>query len=373
HETALVGAAFCGAANALVARRSLRGAPLQLAIAIAAAIALVPLAPASLAWFLRAFRYAAGDADILGLVSEARPLYSLFGDFDVRPVIARLGLLPIWCGAGLAVALWRRESRTAAALVAPWAALALFFAMRHSRFTFTAALALAAAAGVAWLVTPRRLRVAALAISLLPAIPAYVSVPGFEGQILMARGSLVKRVEIDSLSRAIAARGGEGAVLAPWSYGHWIIWYAGRPVVLSPMLSVGQPGFNEGMAFFFIEDVEAAVAFMRERGVRWLIVAPEPGSIVARARIAGIDATRYVDGTGNPDVWVYLRSVSARLAYFGPNALRIRGERLPPIPVREIARSEMMLPTPFGGWAPALRVYELDANATDNRRAELRQ
>jgi dolichyl-diphosphooligosaccharide--protein glycosyltransferase len=373
HDTALIGAAFCGAAIALGARRSLRGAPMQLGIAIAAAIALVPLGPQSLAWFIRAFRYAAGDADILALVSEARPLYSLFGELDFRPVVTRLGLLPLWCGAGLAVALWRRESRPAAALVAPWAAIALFLAMRHSRFTFTAALALATAAGLAWLVTPRRFRVAALAISLLPALPAYVSVPGFEGQNLLARGSLVRRLEIDSVARAIGASRGEGAVLAPWSYGHWIIWYAERPVVLSPMLSVGQPGFRDGMAFFFIEDVEAAVAYMRAHGVRWLVVTPELGSVASRARISGVDGTRYLNAAGVPDARKYLRTISARLAYFGPGALRIGGERLAPIPMREIARSRAMLPTPFGGWAPSLRVYVLDAWTTDNAPAELRQ
>lgn len=373
HETALIGTAFCGAVIALAARRSLRGAPIQLGLAIAAAIALMPLAPPSLVWFVRAFRYAAGDADILALVSEARPLGSLFGEFDLRPVVARLGLLPLWCAAGLAVALWRRESRVAAAFVTPWAAVALFLAMRHSRFTFTAALALAAAAGIAWLATPRRFRLATLAISLLPAIPAYVSVPGFEGQNLIMRGSLVKRLEIDSVARVIGERRGKGAVLAPWSYGHWIIWYAERPVVLSPMLSVGQPGFREGMAFFFIEDVDAAVAYMRARGVRWLVVTPELGSVASRARIAGVDGSRYLDAAGAPDARRYLRTVSARLAYFGPGVLRIGGARLAPIPMREIARSRAMLPTPFGGWAPSLRVYVLDGWTTDNAPAELRQ
>jgi len=84
HVAALVGASVAGAAFAREWR--------VFAISSIAAIALLPIA---IVPFITGMRYAAGDAPILAMVEEAQPLLRLFGTFDVRPMLIRLGFLPL--------------------------------------------------------------------------------------------------------------------------------------------------------------------------------------------------------------------------------------------------------------------------------------
>jgi hypothetical protein len=100
-----------------------------------------------------------------------------------------------------------------------------------------------------------------------------------------------------------------GAVMAPWQFGHWIVWIAKKPVVIGPMLSVGQSEFAEGLRFFFLEDENAGRAFLRSLGVRYVMVTPELDTIAARARVAGLDPNRYRDPR------VYGRTIGARLTF----------------------------------------------------------
>jgi len=352
HETALVGTALVGAAIAVVGRRPGRVARLPLAIGALAAVALVPLAPPSAGAFVRGLRYAAGDADILALVAETQPLTALFGTADPRPLLVRLGLIPVLVVVGLGIALFRHGDRRSAAILAPWVAITLALAVAHSRFTYSAALALAAASGLALAALAPRWRAAALAVALIPAIPAYVAVPGFERHSLLDRGALVQRLEIDALAGRIRASAADGAVLAPWYMGHWLVWYAERPVVLSPMLDVGQPGFAGGMRFFFLEDDGAALELLRARGVSHVVVTPELASIRPRAALAGVEARRYVAADGRVDLGAYARTVAARLTFRGA----IPG-------LREVARSRAFVDSPYGGVVPEIRVYEVEGPA----------
>jgi len=137
-----------------------------------------------------------------------------------------------------------------------------------------------------------------------------------------------------------------GVVLAPWQFGHWIVRIAQKPVVVSPMLSVGQSEFAAAMHFSFLEDARAARAFLDKHRVRYVIVTPETGSIEARARVAGVDPSRYTrDRRINSDN--FMRTIGAQLTY----APRVDG-------YREVLRSRAFIDGPFGP-LPLVRVYEV--------------
>lgn len=329
HIAALVGA---GAIGASLSRKW--------PLAIVNGVALLALLPISIGPLISGTKYAAGDAPILSMVAEAQPLLGLFGTFDVRPLLIRFGLLPL-----LAVILlpwlWRRERSRDVMFITPWVAVTLVLALLHSRFSFDAAIALAAFAGIAFdAVRPEGLnpvlRRAAIALALLPILPAYVPIPSLEPFNFYSRPNALRDYEMDRICESLRGQP-PGAVLAPWSFGHWIVWIARKPVVISPMLSVGQSEFAEGLRFFFLEDPNAAQDFLTRHGVRYVIVTPEIDSIVPRARVAGIDPARYRDPR------VYARTIAARLTYSGS----FDG-------YREVMRSRAVL-----GPVPLVRVYEV--------------
>jgi asparagine N-glycosylation enzyme membrane subunit Stt3 len=305
HVGVLVAAAFVGS---LVSR--LRG------LAVVSGIALLVLAPICIRPLIAGTRYAAGDAPILTMVAEAQPLLRLFGTFDVRPMLIRFGLLPL-LAIGLVVSRLRglgvgepRDLETSRPrdllFVAPWVIVTFTLALLHSRFSFDAGLALAAFAGLVF----DSARPAILAIALLPILPAYVPLPALEGFNFYLRPNALRDYQMDAICTWLRARS-PGAVLAPWSFGHWIVWIAKKPVVIGPMLSVGQSEFSEGLRFFFMEDPKEALRFARSHGVRYVIVTPEINSIAARARVAGLDPERYRDPRN------YFRTIGARLTFIG--------------------------------------------------------
>jgi hypothetical protein len=89
------------------------------------------------------------------------------------------------------------------------------------------------------------------------------------------------------------------------------VWIAKKPVVIGPMLSVGQSEFADGLRWFFIEDPAEARRFLTTHGVRYVVVTPEISSVEARARVAGLDPARYRDPR------IYARTIGARLTFFG--------------------------------------------------------
>ncbi|MEA2568767.1 MAG: dolichyl-phosphooligosaccharide-protein glycotransferase [Acidobacteriota bacterium] len=324
HVAALVGASVSGAAFAREWR--------LFGVASIAAIALLPIA---IVPFIRGVRYAAGDAPILAMVEEAQPLLRLFGTFDVRPLLIRLGFLPL-------AAIFFLRNR----FVGVWVVITFTLAMLHSRFTFDAALALCAFAGLAIddaLRVHRRALVAAVALLVLsPALAAYA---GGSRYNLFARENALRTYEMDAICDALR-NAPNGVVLAPWQFGHWIVRIANKPVVVSPMLSVGQSEFAPAMRFSFAEDARSARAFLDAHRVRYVIVTPEAGSIEARARVAGVDPARYIrDGHIEPRS--YMRTLGAQLTY----GARVDG-------YREVLRSRTFVPGPFGA-IPLVRVYEV--------------
>jgi hypothetical protein len=294
HVAALAGAGLVGSA---VARS--RG------LAVVNAAALLLLLPISIRPFISGAAYAAGDAPILAMVAEAQPLLRLFGRFDIVPMLIRFGLLPI---VAVVVIPWllERERGRDVLFVTPWLAITLALAFLHSRFSFDAGVALAAFAGIAF----DQIKPAVLAIALLPILPAYIPLPALEGFNFYLRPNALRDYEMDRICAWLRARP-PGAVLAPWSFGHWIVWLAKKPVVIGPMLSVGQSDFSEGLGFFFLEDPAEAQRFAATHGVQYVVVTPELDSIPARARVAGLDPARYRDPR------VYARTIGARLTFFG--------------------------------------------------------
>src|SRR6266849_1221533 len=300
HVGALAVAGFLGS---LVAR--LR------ALAIVHGIALLILAPICIRPFIAGARYAAGDAPILAMVAEAQPLLKLFGTFDARPMLIRFGLLPFLAIAVAVMKLRDRETPRPRdlAFIAPWAAITFVLALLHSRFSFDAGLALAAFGGIAFEAVKPQI----FAMALLPILPAYIPTPSLEGFNFYLRPNALRDYQMDGICNWLRTRP-PGAVIAPWSFGHWIVWIAKKPVVIGPMLSVGQSEFADGLRFFFLEDPAAARQFLKTHGVRYVMASPELSSIEARARVAGLDPARYRDPR------TYAKTIGARLTFDGPVA-----------------------------------------------------
>ncbi len=311
HVAALAGAGLVGS---MVSRS--RG------LTVVNGIALLVLAPICIPPFIAGTRYAAGDAPILAMVAEAQPLLKLFGTFDLRPMLIRFGFLPFLAIGVAAMRLRDRETPRPRELlfVAPWVAITFTLALLHSRFSFDAGLALAAFAGIAF----DSVKPAVFAVALLPILPAYVPFPALEGFNFYLRPNALRDYQLGGICEWLRPRP-PGAVLAPWSFGHWIVWIAKKPVVIGPMLSVGQSEFAEGLRWFFVEDTTEAQRFLGTHGVRYVIVTPEISSIEARARVAGLSPERYRDPR------IYARTIGARLTFFGP----VEG-------FREVLRSQLV-------------------------------
>jgi asparagine N-glycosylation enzyme membrane subunit Stt3 len=293
HVGALAGAGLIGCSFAGLRR-----------LAIANGVAVIALAPICVKPFLSGAAYAAGDAPILAMVAEAQPLLRLFGRFDIWPMLIRFGLLPIVFVAVVVMWARTRESSRDLAFIAPWVAITLTLAFLHSRFSFDAGVALAAFAGIAF----ERVKPSIVAFALIPIIPAYLPMPSLEAFNFYLRPNVLRDYGMERICTML--RGAPpGAVIAPWQFGHWIVWIAKKPVVIGPMLSVGQSEFADGLRFFFLEDVNAARAFLRSHGVRYVIVTPELDTIAARARVAGLDPNRY------RDPHTYAATIGARLTF----------------------------------------------------------
>ena len=251
HEAALVFVSFACAVAALLFKRRSR---LITTIAVVSGIASAVLAPIAIVPLITGVRYAAGDAAILKAVSEAQPLLSLFGTFDLTPMLIRLTLLPVIAVIALPLMIVRRHRALEAAVLLGWLAPAFALALLHSRFSYSAALATAAAGGFLFDAVLRAYaahtgRVIVLgALLAIPIIVAYVPIGRWEGFNFYRRGDEFRELEFDVAAERLRHREA-GIVYAPWWAGHWILWAAERPVVQSPMLSVGQKGFDEATRF----------------------------------------------------------------------------------------------------------------------------
>ena len=328
HETALMFAALAGA---LLMRRAI-----AIAIPLAALLALLPI---SVVPAVRGFFYAAGDAAILKGVAEAQPLLFLFGRFDLWPALIRFGFLPL-----LAIVIVRRREN---ALVTSWVAITFALALMHSRFSYSAASALAVAAGIAIDQLWGQTRVSVLhAIAFAPMLIAYAPVPGFEAFNFYERTNpfvesgapaacdFLRRCEPEDPALRDAAQQPAWSVMAPWYHGHWIMWSGQRATVISPMLSVGQPAFNDGMRFFVEPDETSALEILKRHRVRYVLVVPDLRDLTSNATMIGARPPR--------DIRTAMHVVPVRLAFWGPNGAKAFGDTYPPLPFVEVWRSSVM-------------------------------
>lgn len=336
-----------------------------IAIAVLAAAGTLLLAPIAAAPLAAGARYAAGDAAILRTVAEAQPLLKLFGRFDLAPMLIRLSILPLIALVVLPAEVAQRRS-TGAAAGAAWLLVTFTLALLHSRFSYSAALATALASGIVFdrlLERHAAPRVAMLGFLVaLPTLTAYVPVPGWDAFNFYRRGNAMRELGADAICERLRARP-IGVVFAPWWFGHWAIWSAQKPVVQSPMLSVGQSQFAAASRFYFETDEAKALSALDGWNARYVVVTQRREDLEALGAAAGRDASRYVvrdpGGARRIDLPQYLETVPARLALWGSGELRAFGRVYPAIPrLREIDRTAEQMQGPLGP-VPFVRVFEV--------------
>jgi len=227
---------------------------------------------------------AAGAANVwYGSIREFVPM--LFSGLrpvgeELWSVLAVVGLTPALAALGLVEA-WRRlraePERSPAILLAITMAVVLgFAALKMLRLNQYGSIPLAtfASLGALWIARqvdawrPRAGTVAALAagaVALAPTVPTLaepvddMGAGGLETLLLRIRESPEQR---------------DGrAVLAPWTWGHHILFLAGRPVIASPFGTEGGAMAMEDVTAFYTEsDPEAAERLLRRRGVQYVLV-----------------------------------------------------------------------------------------------------
>jgi asparagine N-glycosylation enzyme membrane subunit Stt3 len=387
QEAALLGLSLTGSLLALAARRADERRTWLLARTVIAAVALGVLLPICLPPLFAGLRFLGRSEPWLQAIAESRPLLSLHGRFDLRPLWVRLSLLPLLLPV-IAVWLWRRKTtRVATVYLLTWAFYALLLALHQARYSHGAALALAAVAAFTidgWLsqistpTLPVRGRLLGVLI-LLPCLAAYLPVPGFAGLQLFGRipplitsGMHDVCLFLRSVAPPPAAweqpdRPAEESVLAPWGAGHWIEWIGQKATIASPFGSHGQPSFDDAVKFAFLEDDEEIAALIERRRVRWVVVETDLLKLEHSARMANVDPEIYL-GPASPDgrrgilLTPLMETIGARLAFADAGA----GETsalapAPPAGFHEVFRSPQLRQGPFGP-VPMVRVYETDAS-----------
>jgi hypothetical protein len=376
----LVGVGFLGTISATLAKPLARSSWWR-ALAAAQFVVLALLLPESVAGLVAGARYAAGDALLLEGVAEGRSLFYLFGEFDLRPLQARMGLLPFIAVAAIPWWLWRGFHRPQVALLCGWLGVTCAVAWQHSRFTFSASLALAVFAGILWakLRENQSFAVAILVggLLLLPSGTAYFRVRGWEPFDFKGRVQLLERSGMDEVCRFLRGATTPGptwrnpgvapehTVLAPWSFGHWIAWIGRQATVIGPMLTVGQSEFQRAVAFYVETDRASAAEVLNRYRVRYLVITPPLDTAIWTAKISGKDVSTFVQqdpATGADAILLpaAMRMMSAHLAYWGTEEKEIFGSHYPEISgLREVFRTSSLVPSPFGESVPQARVFEV--------------
>ena len=367
HVAVLAGLGIGGCAFALAGASALRPGERR-AAGVAAALqllALIALAPRVLAPLAAGLGYAGRQDPFLAVAAESRPLLRLFGPLDPRPALVRLSGLPLLLPLLLARARPRRDA--AMGLAVAWFAGALVLALIQARYAHTAAIALAVLGGLLWERLPRRPLRAAMAVSLLPCLAAYVAVPGFDGLRLYGRLDELVTTGMTEVSAFLAVAAppppawldphGEatGTVLAPWGYGHWIHWRARRPTLANPLGPYGQRrGFEDGIGFWLLTDPRQARDLLVRHRVRWIVAPTQPQPPWALAPLAGEDARlwrRDLEAAGGAR---FMRSMGGRLAWPAAD-----GQPSDLSFVRQVYVSPASRRLPDGSLEPLLRVYEV--------------
>jgi asparagine N-glycosylation enzyme membrane subunit Stt3 len=328
----------------------------------AQALVLVVLLPTVLAPLVAGLRYAGREDAFLASAAESRPLLRLLGPFDVRPALVRLSALPLLLPLFLR-GRWRTRESSAWGFVAAWFAGALVLALLQARYAHAAVLPLAVLAGMAWQNLHSRAKRLLWLAALLPCFPAFLPVPGFEGlriyrrtNDLVSSGMAEVVVYLARTSPPPAAwldPDGEagGAVLAPWSYGHWIHWLGRRATVANPLGPYGQTGFRDAARFWLLDDPGAVLELLKRHQVRWVVAPTSPDPPWSLAALAGDDPSPWLAETPGASDRLG-RGMGARLA---------SSRELPWL--RQVYCTGASRLRADGSLEPLLRVYELVSEA----------
>ncbi|NHZ72920.1 MAG: hypothetical protein GWP16_00410 [Nitrospirae bacterium] len=386
QEAALLGLSLSGSLLALGTGSLGTNHRKLLSLAGISAIALAVLLPICVPPLVAGLTFLGRSEPWLQAIAESRPLLSLLGQPDLRPLLVRLSCVPLLLPL-LAVWLLRRKTaRVATVFVLTWAIYTLSLALFQARYSHGAAFAIAAVAAVATVqwssqrsIDPLPWRETLLAaLAFLPCLAAYLPMPGFGGLRLFGRPTPLVASGMDEVCLFLRSAAppsvawehpetpAEDSVLAPWSAGHWIEWIGQKATIASPFGSHGQPSFYDVARFYFLEDNKKIAHLLEHRRVRWVVVESDLFKLEHAAQIAAIDPQIYlgpktVDGRRGIHLDRLMQTIGARLAFArestaqSPNSAPIQ-----PSGFREVFRTRQLRQGPFGP-VPLIRVYEIDA------------
>ena len=382
QEAALLGLGLLGALVALRWRSEGGFGRWPLLLALLCGTGFAILLPRTVSSLVEGISFLGRSEPFLEAVAESRPLLSLFGEFDLRPLLVRLSALPL-IYPFLLPWLWRRLPSWPGRFVASWAVYTLAIALIQARYSHAAALAAAAVFGVTAAAIAEELRsqrrlargIILTVVILIPSLSAYLSIPGFAGYRFYGRHDPLTTSGYRDLCEFLAGvapspgswlhpeQSAEESVLAPWAAGHWIHWLGRKATVANPFGPQGQPGYRDGVRFYFVDNDDEAVAILSRRRVRWVVVDSDLVRLESAAKLAGLDPFPYlessVDGARGVNLETLMQTVGARLA-FAPMAdghqtvVRLTSSRQ----LREVYQSASTRLGPYGP-VPWLRVYEV--------------
>jgi MFS family permease len=288
-------AAVCGAVGLVsLARRSaseerpVRGA--LAAAGLGTSVVLFALAPAAArAGFARGLGFIGSTDRWLATITEFGPTRS-WGDVAWFLPAVLVGLV--------ATALTARD-RTWRLLPLAVPFLAFFIvSLVQNRFQALAAAFGAAIAGAAWTPARKRLLLAGAVLGTLAAASRDLSFAA-----ITLRGESIAEPsageDVAGMLRLLTPDPGDPpqwGVLAPWDYGHSILWLSGRAVAVDPF-GVAHPGFARALSIFLETSPKKALDELHALKLRYVVAGYPPHFMPQLAYTLGLDAGRFfVDG-----------------------------------------------------------------------------
>jgi hypothetical protein len=261
-------------------------------------------------------------------IAEFRPLLPSGGrplEEDLAFLLRFHGLTPLAALAALPLA-WRRWRSAAApdrgpallllalssgALLLGWARLrfGVYLSVAEALSTAFLARELAALVSARWPAARPAGPLAGAALAALLVAPVLPSLPG--GDWVPRTSTRYSEVApLGRLAGEIPTPQGRDGVLAPWSYGHDLRWFSGRPVVTSPFGVEGGAGALEaGAAFHRTLDQGEAESLLAGRGVGLVVIHWPLDEIVSLAAFAPPDAVPVFQAGADPERLDKLRAL----------------------------------------------------------------